>query len=171
MPMSRSVALVAAVLASSTAFATDAPRVELGGFGTVRVGMSPRQVSQATGSALVHADPGAGEHGCFYASVAGLPEGVDLMFLDERLARIDVFAPSVRTWAGIGIGTPESTVKAIHGSGLQQQPHAYGGPSEHYLTLLSADGGTGIRFETDGESVSAYYTGTPEAIRLVEGCQ
>jgi len=41
----------------------------------------------------------------------------------------------------------------------------------HYLTVRSADGRYGIRFETDKGKIIEYYAGTYEAIQYVEGCQ
>lgn len=133
--------------------------------------MSEPEVSTATKSPVRHLAPGAEEDGCFYASVSSLPEGMSLMFLDGRLARIDVSEPGIRTSSGAGIGTAERALKKLYGSRLQQRPHAYDGPTGHYLTLLSADGTLGIRFETDGTEVRGYYTGTAEAVQLIEGCQ
>ena len=169
--MCKYVALVVLALAVSCVFAAEAPRVELGKFGVLRIGMTERQVAQATNSAPKHLYPEGEEEGCFYASVSGLPKGVSLMFLDRRLARVDVSEPGVRTRSGVGLGTAEAEVKRIYRSRLRQQPHAYDGPTGHYLTLLSSDGSLGMRFETDGVRVTNYYSGTAEAIQLKEGCQ
>lgn len=164
-------ALAVAGMVISSAVAGETPLVELGSFGPLRVGMSELQASRAARSSVIHNFPEAEEYGCFYATVKELPEGTSLMFLDGRLARIDVREPGVHTRSGAGVGTPEVVLKKIYGSRLEQKPHAYDGPIGHYLTLMSANGNLGIRFETDGTRVGAYYTGTTEAIQLKEGCQ
>ncbi len=93
------------------------------------------------------------------------------MFVDGRLARIDVFEPGIRTWSGAEVGMPEQALKQIYGAKLRQEPHAYIGPEGHYLTLLSPNRTMGIRFETDGSHITGYYSGTAEAIQYIEGCQ
>ena len=96
---------------------------------------------------------------------------VSLMMLNNRLARIDVYKSGVRTVSGAGIGTSESDLKRLYGGKLVQEAHAYTGPEGHYLTLRSAGGRYGVRFETDGVLVTGFYAGTAEAIQYIEGCQ
>jgi hypothetical protein len=169
--MPKTVAAAAALLASGLLSAAEEQRVEFGAIGAFRVGMSESQVAQAAHSPLVHIAPEAEEEGCFYGSLDGLPRGVSLMFLDGRLARIDISSPGVLTRSGAEVGMSERTVKRIYGAKLRQEPHAYIGPEGHYLTLLSPDQTLGIRFETDGSKITGYYSGTTEAIQFIEGCQ
>jgi hypothetical protein len=169
--MPKLIAATAIFLVTFVSYATEAPRVQFGAFGALRVGMSEAQVARAAGSKLVHVAPEAEEEGCFYGSVRGLPKGASLMFNDGRLARIDVFEPGIRTWSGAEVGMTEQALKQIYKAQLRQSPHAYTGPEGHYLTLLSPNQTLGIRFETDGSKVTGYYSGTAEAIQYIEGCQ
>lgn len=133
--------------------------------------MSEEELAKRFGAKLVHIDPVAEEEACYYTSAPGLPEGVGLMILDGRLARIDVFKPGILTVSGAHVGMSESALKQLYGAKIAQTPHAYTGPEGHYLTLTSSNGAFGIRFETDGKVVTGYYAGTAESIQYIEGCQ
>jgi hypothetical protein len=169
--MFRPVALAAMVLVSSAAVAANTPRVSLDGYGSFRIGMTEREAAQASGHQLVRVEPESEEPGCFYASAPQLPEGVSLMFRAGLLARVDVFEPEVATISGAKIGTSERQLGQLYGRRLDKQPHKYDWPVGHYFTLLSSDSSRGVRFETNGTHVRAYYAGTAEAIELAEGCQ
>ena len=169
--MFRRVALVIILLGSSVPAAAETPRVSMDRYGVFRVGMSELEAARIAGHQLVRDDRDGGETECFYASSPQLPEGVNLMFLDGRLARIDVSEPEVATLFGTKIGTTERQLKQMYGHRLSQEPHKYDWPIGHYFTLLSSDGSRGVRFETDGVRVTGYYAGTAEAIHLAEGCQ
>jgi hypothetical protein len=162
--------LVLCSLLSGSLAAKTPPRLSFTSIDKARIGMSEKALARALGAPLVHADPVAEEEGCYYALGHGLPAGVGLMMLEGRLARIDVFEPGVFTLSGVGVGTLETDVKRIYGARIVQTPHAYDEPDGHYLTLLSPDRATGIRFETDGSVVTRFYSGTADAIRYIEGC-
>jgi len=169
--MRRHIAVPVIFFACCASSAAESPRVQFGALGSLRVGMSEGQIAEAAHSPLVHIAPGGEEEGCFYGSVSGLPKGASLMFIDGRLARIDIFEPGIRTWSGAEVGMSEHALKQLYGARVRQEPHAYTGPDGHYLTLLSGDKTLGIRFETDGAKVTGYYSGTAEAIQYIEGCQ
>lgn len=152
------------------AWAQTPPRVSFTSIGNARIGMDEKALARALGAPLVHADPNMEEAGCYYAVGHGLPASVILMMLEGRLARIDVGEPGVTTVSGVGVGTLEADAKRIYGARIVQSPHAYDEPDGHYLTLLSPDRATGIRFETDGTVVTRFYAGSAEAIRYIEGC-
>ena len=169
--MVRTVTLVVLLLWSSLPVVAQTPRVSMNGFGVFRIGMTQHEATQASGTQLVRDELDGGETECFYLSSPQHPEGVNLMFLDGHLARIDVFEPDVATLSGAKIGTTERQLNRIYGSRLSQEPHKYDWPNGHYFTLLSSEGTRGVRFETDGVRVTGYYAGTEEAIHLSEGCQ
>jgi len=169
--MFKLIALAIAITAVGSALATSPQRVAFTSIGKARIGMSERALSHALGAPLVHIAPEEEEEGCYYASGHGLPKGVNLMMLNDRLARFDVTEPGVSTISGAGVGTSESELKGLYGGKLVQEPHAYTGPQGHYMTLRSVDGQYGVRFETDGLRVTGYYAGTAEAIQYIEGCQ
>jgi len=169
--MLKFIALATLVATTGSALAASSQRVAFSSLGKARVGMTEQAIARALGAPLTHVDLDAEEEGCYYASGRGLPKGASLMMLNNRLARVDVFEPGIFTVSGAGVGTSESELKRIYGSKLAQEPHAYTGPEGHYLTLRSADGRYGVRFETDGRLVTGFYAGTAEAIQYIEGCQ
>jgi hypothetical protein len=169
--MKKYAAATAFLVATCTSFAAEVPRVRFGSLGDLHIGMSERQVAATAKAPLVHLDPVGEEEGCFYGTDRGLPKGASLMFVDGRLARIDISEPGVQTWSGAEVGMLEARVKHLYGASLRQEPHAYVGPEGHYLTLVSSDRTLGLRFETDGTRVTSYYAGTREAIQYIEGCQ
>lgn len=169
--MTRILAFSLLLVCSQAALAASpSHRVGFGTFGPLKVGMTEREVARVAHAPVVHTDSGVEEEGCFYGLVRGLPKGIDLMFLDGRLARIDVEHARFRTAAGAGIGTSEAELKRLYGARLKVEPHAYTGPEGHYLTVASPDGRQFTRFETDGRIVTTFYTGRKDAIELIEGC-
>jgi hypothetical protein len=169
--MFKLIALAALAATQGPTSGADAQRLDFTSLGKARIGMSEQALAHALGAPLTHVAPEVETGGCYYASGHGLPDAVRLMMLDHRLARIDVSAPGVETAAGVGVGTAEAEVKRRYGDKLVEEPHAYTGPAGHYLTVQSADGKDGIRFETDGQAVTLFYAGTAKAIHYIEGCQ
>lgn len=92
------------------------------------------------------------------------------MYVDRRLARLDVIEPGVETDAGIGINDPVSAVLKAYGSGVVVSPHKYtyetGG---QYLTVERSHA-TRLVFETDGTRVTRYRIGRLPEVDWVEGC-
>ena len=169
--MLKFIALATMVTAMGSALASSPLQVAFTSLGKARIGMNEQALVRALGAPLTHVAPEAEEEGCYYASGRGLPKGASLMMLNDRLARVDVTEPGIRTISGAGVGTSESELKRLYGGKLAQEPHAYIGPEGHYLTLRSTDGRYGVRFETDGQLVTGFYAGTAEAIQYIEGCQ
>lgn len=163
--------LAALLSAVGPVLATEPQRVAFTSIGKARIGMSERTLVRALGAPLTHVAAEVEEEGCYYASGRDLPQGVGLMMIDGRLARIDVSEAGVPTMSGTEVGTSEAKLKQLYGTRLIQQPHAYTGPEGHYLTVQSDDGRYGIRFETDGALVTRFYAGTASAIQYIEGCQ
>jgi hypothetical protein len=60
--------------------------------------------------------------------------------------------------------------RQIYGSKMEVKEHQYI-DTGHYLTVRSADGRYGVRFETDKGRITEFYAGTYEAIQYVEGCE
>jgi hypothetical protein len=89
------------------------------------------------------------------------------MIENRRLVRIDVDKRGVANTEGVQVGDSDEHVKQIYGSRLKAEPHHY--TDGYYLTVQS--GKYGFRFETDEGKVSAFYSGTVEAIQYIEGCQ
>jgi len=137
--------------------------------GKIHIGMSIGALERALGGKL----PAPGdedEKTCRYVSPTEHYDGVSLMLIDDRVARIDIGNPKILTISGAKVGDSQDDVLAIYGARMRVSPHAYTSPDGTYLTMFSRDKRYGIRFETDHGKVSQYYVGTAEAVQYVEGC-
>ena len=140
------------------------------GLGQIQVGMT---LDEAVSLGLLSENPTMNAK-CDYvfpAVGAGIPEGVSVMVVRGKVARIDVDTGSVTTEEGAKIGDTEDKIKSIYGDDLQIQPHKYltGG---HYMIVPgdSASAGKAIVFETDGQHVTMFRAGRQPEVQWVEGC-
>jgi hypothetical protein len=140
------------------------------GLGQIQVGMN---LSDAVNMGLLNENPTMRKE-CdfvFPAVGAGIPDGVSVMVVNGKVARIDVDTGSVTTEDGAKIGDTEDRLKTIYNGDLQVEPHKYidGG---HYMTVLgdSASAGKAIVFETDGKHVTSFRAGRLPEVKWVEGC-
>lgn len=139
--------------------------------GPLRIGMSLAQVNQALGTHLAAPEvPDADPSGrCVYLEPPRNP-AIGLMLIDGRLARIDIVKKGIDVTTGIAVGDSTAAVVAAYGSRITTEPDAYYPRRGRYLTVLSASGRYGMRFVILDGRVTAYYSGTSEALRFVEGC-
>jgi hypothetical protein len=140
------------------------------GLGKLKLGMSPQQAQAALGRRMTTLSP-AFLPSCGYTSVPSLR--LAIMFLDHRVARIDVLKNSpVHAMGGIRRGDVEGDVRRVYGPKVTETSHVY--TSGSYLTIGWRTGryaNRGIRFETDENgTVTSFHAGRRDAIRYVEGC-
>ena len=133
----------------------------------MKIGMTLAELSTALHQELAADEKD--EHSCFYIDAHG-HDHVGFMIIDGRVVRVDVNAPGVATTTGIQVGDAEAQARRIYGVKVKVTAHTYV-DNGHYLTVRSADGRYGVRFETDGGKITGYYAGTYEAIQHVEGCE
>jgi hypothetical protein len=91
------------------------------------------------------------------------------MMENGHLVRIDVNGAGVPTAQGIQAGDAEKKVRRVYGMAVKVERHAYS-PDDHYLTIRSSRGRSGLRFETDKGRITNFYAGRFEAIQYIEGC-
>jgi hypothetical protein len=151
----------------STSIAADPWIIREDGVGPVKVGMTLVQLTAIFHQKLAEED--SGSDNCYYVTAPG-HDHVGFMIIDGRVVRVDVNAPGIATVAGIQVGDTEAKARKIYGLRLKVSAHQYV-DNGHYLTVRSADGRYGMRFETDGGKITGYYAGTYEAIQYVEGCE
>ena len=140
------------------------------GLGQILIGMN---LDDAVNMGLLNENPTMNPR-CdfvFPAVGAGIPEGVGVMVVKGKVARIDVDTGSVTTEDGAKIGDSEDRIKSIYGDEVQVEPHKFI-EAGHYMTVPgdSASAGKAIVFETDGKHVTAFRAGRLPEVKWVEGC-
>ena len=141
-----------------------APRVEMQGYGAIRIGMTSDEARKASPGDL---EAGEALDDCYYLTDPNQP-GVSFMVVAEIVVRIDVRAPGILTDEGLQIGDTEDDVYKIYGASLKLEPHHY--VDGHYLTAESADGTHALVFETDGTHVTSIRAGAYPAVGWAESC-
>ncbi len=140
------------------------------GLGQIQIGMN---LDDAVGMGLLNENPNMNSQ-CdfvFPAVGAGIPDGVSVMVVKGKVARIDVDTGAVTTDDGAKIGDGEDRIKSIYGDDVRVEPHKYNS-GWHYMTVMgdSASAGKAIVFETDGKKVTMFRAGRLPEVKWVEGC-
>ena len=140
------------------------------GLGPVQIGM---QLSEAVNLGLLSENPNLKPE-CDYvfpAVGAGIPEGVSVMVVRGRVARIDVDTGAVTTEEGAKLGDSEDRLHSLYGDEVKVTPHKYI-EKGHYFTVTgdSASAGKAIVFETDGRQVTMFRAGRFPEVGWVEAC-
>jgi hypothetical protein len=140
------------------------------GLGQIQVGM---QLDEAVSMGLLNENPTMKKE-CdfvFPAVGAGIPDGVSVMVVKGKIARIDVDTGSVTTEDGAKVGDTEDRIRSIYNGYVTVEPAKYieGG---HYMTVMgdSSSVGKAIVFETDGKRVTSFRAGRLPEVKWVEGC-
>jgi len=145
-------------------------RIDARGVGPLRFGMSLNQVNRLLKSHLHQPEvAGIDATGRYFTVELENHGDISLMFIDLRLARVDVDKPGLKTVGSIQVGNSASVVIQKVRPVPQVQQHFYVNTGL-YLTSLALDGKRGIRFEVIDGKVSTYYAGLLTAIQQVEGC-
>lgn len=147
-------------------------RISTAGYGPARLGMSVAEAAGVLGVKLVIVDPAIfDDPACTYVSPEPDIAGLLIMVSDGIVVRFDVSpGGSIKTRSGLGIGDPEDKVLSTLGAAVAIEPHFYGGPENHYLTLWSEHRKSAVRFETENGKVARFYAGLDPQVRFVEGC-
>ncbi|MCA9644842.1 MAG: hypothetical protein KC492_29340 [Myxococcales bacterium] len=142
---------------------------DFGRVGAARLGMSQAEAATALSFELTTGyEIPEDEKSCYvvYRKGDSRPKLL-LMMSNDELVRYDVYEATIRTTAGIGVGSSESDVKAAYGENVQVKPHFY--TDGHYLVASGPDG-VKLLFETDGSKVTAFRSGREPHVNYVEGC-
>ena len=154
--------------------AASPPQIGFHGVPPVRVGMTRAQAEEALHAKLSIEFPnGDGPTGCGIAQVAGRYTGISYMIEDGRITRADVddkdTAGSIRTPAGIGLGSSIADIRRAYGKRAKSQPNTYE-ETEPDFEIKSADGKAAIVFETEHGRVARIRAGRLPSAEYVEGC-
>lgn len=150
------------------------------GLGPVHYGMTLAEAEKALGARLkmFYAEDNDPKSCGTGARADGKNPDVYYMVEDGRIARVEVVTldtgmptkPPIRTAKNVGLGSTEAEVKAAYGAALRVEPHPYLEDAGHYLVVKSADGKTGIIFETDRKNVIEFRAGRYPQVGYIEGC-
>lgn len=161
-------ALGAAVLVcSSTAFAEDW-RLRMDGIGPLTIGMSFEAANRALKDVLEHSPEGRRPPSSCEMIPVGSHPGVALMFINDKLSRVDVFEAGTRNEEGIAVGDSVDKVMATYPN-AKVEPNAYD-DREKYLTVQATSGPLAIRFETENGTIGQFYAGEFKSVQFVEHC-
>jgi serine/threonine protein kinase len=158
------------ISSKETSLTVDLESESLGleGLGPVRVGMTPDEVMAVLGEPIDFPGP--------ECETVAAPDTDDIgfMFIDNRLARVNIWNGPVTTLSGMGIGSSEDEVKATYPGQIKVEPHPYeGGAGWHYLVFQpreASDQDRSLIFETDGSQVVSFRAGETQAVSYIEGC-
>jgi len=107
---------------------------------------------------------------CYYLVPTKGVNGVYLMILDEKVARIDIYDKqlAIKTQRGLGIGDSKTQVLNSYPQ-TTVSPHPYTSPEGEYLEV-ALENGNGIIFETYHKTVTNFRLGSYPALGYIEGC-
>lgn len=115
-------------------------------------------------------------HGCSAFTTKKMePVGLGFLMVQKRLVRVSVEfygtdprPLTIKTAAGIGLGSPEEDVlKAYPDAKVKPNP---ADPSWHSIIWETPDHSRGIAFETDGKKVKSMRAGENPALSSPDGC-
>jgi len=138
-------------------------QVTAAGAGPLRLNMTLLEAQQALGEQP--SEPGSAA--CDQRRLSGVGGSVLAMFVEHRLARIDVTDETVATDTGVRAGDPAQRVSERYGDRVVATPHKY--TDGQYLTVTLGDDRR-LVFETDGSKVTRYRVGRLPEVEWVEGC-
>jgi hypothetical protein len=140
------------------------------GLGQIQIGMN---LDDAVNMGLLNENPTM-KPSCdfvFPAVGAGIPDGVSVMIVQGKVARIDVDTGSVTTEDGAKIGDTEDAISKMYDGDIQSEPHKFiAGGQYMVVTGDSTSLGKAIVFETDGQRVISFRAGRLPEVKWVEGC-
>ena len=143
------------------------------GLAQVKIGMTPDEAAKALGAALTPRGD-RDEEACWYTHRADVEprKDVDYMVVDGKITRIDVFAPDIKTAAGLGVGASlEELQTAYGGPRLKVLAHKYSeAPQSYYVKWTDYNPSQGILFDVVENKVTSIRGGHIPEIDWVEGC-
>jgi hypothetical protein len=92
------------------------------------------------------------------------------MYVDHRLARLDVTQPGIATEAGVVVGDSVVSVRERYGEKVWTSPHKYTYEAGGQYLTVQIPGDHRLVFETDGKVVTRYRVGRTPEVEWVEGC-
>ena len=142
-------------------------RLTYAGLGSLRIDMTLRDAERA-GFKIVVDEQFSEINVCGLARVSGY-DNVQLLFEENRIARIEIHDRKFSTFSGAKVGDTENDIRRIYGARVKVEPHKYD-PNGHYMIVSSNDKKYALVFETDGKTVTDLRAGRVPAVHYVEHC-
>lgn len=148
---------------------TTASPITTEGIDPIQVGMLKSEAEKAGDVRLRPVGPPLGN--CQFQEPDAVRD-VSFMFLDGRIARVDVENSDVSTLSGVSVGDTEEDVYAAYGSNIRKRPHYYLPENGSYLTFIPEDPSDRSRviFDVVDGIVTLIRAGRLPAVQYVEGC-
>lgn len=150
---------------------TPQSQIAINGFGTVDIGMTVKQASQAAGVDLVSMNLEPDNPLCNYYLTQN-PEGMEAYFLvsNGRIAKIEINDPRAQTISGARIGDTEKRVQSIYKQQLQVTTSVHHGNLLTFVPQSQRDKNLRLHFRTDGTHVYRIVIGKLPEVDYEEGC-
>lgn len=151
----------------------DRALARLDGYGPLRFGMTPDEMSAAWGADLQGGLPEDGPEGCYHLSAVGDDGRPFLSFMVDggRFVRYGTDSDALLAPGGGRRGMTGAELQALYGNSLQAAPHAYVDGGRYLAFDASGVAPSRLVFETDAQGrVSGWRVGLPPQVDYVEGC-
>ncbi|WP_193514455.1 hypothetical protein [Streptomyces griseoloalbus] len=136
-------------------------QVTVDGIGPARIGMSAEQVEKAVGAPLTLV--GDASH-CTDGTLAGAPDGLSLMFMENSLVAVSVEPPAaVSTASGMRVGTTRDELSDTYGDEITTDSVEDGSERLVFAPTAPRFGGRIIVFDLSDGQVDRFAAGTRDA--------
>jgi hypothetical protein len=136
-------------------------QVTVDGMGPVRIGMSAEQVEKAVGAPLTLV--GDASH-CTDGTLAGAPDGLSLMFMENSLVAVSVDSPAtISTASGMRVGTTRDELLDTYGGEITTDSVEDGSERLVFAPTAPRFGGRVIVFDLSDGQVERFAAGTRDA--------
>ncbi|UGQ46397.1 hypothetical protein [Massilia endophytica] len=149
----------------------DKPRwlLNADGLGPVRIGMHVAEVNRVLPATITPSPVGARvTPDCDYQNIPSYP-GLSLVFIDDKVARIDVTAPGIRSINGTEVGQRERDVASRLPEGKWEKlDHVDSGKS---LLVTKPGQHHALSFQFEDQRLVRIIAGSHPVIDYAEGCE
>ena len=150
---------------------TPQSKIAINGFGSVDIGMTVKQASQAAGFDLASINLEPDNPLCNYY-ITQNPDAMSAYFLvsNGRIAKIEINDPRVQTISGAKVGDTEKRVQSIYKQQLQVTTSVDHGNLLTFVPQSQRDKNLRLHFRTDGTHVYRIVIGKLPEVDYEEGC-
>ena len=136
--------------------------------GPVTVGMTVDAALIAGRGDIKPADGELPKGGCYYLESES-NDAIGIMVEDQRVVRVEVWAPGIPTPSGVQVGDSEERARRIYRGRMTIEEHKYV-ENGHYFVVRTNGGSRAIVLDVYDGLVNAIRGGEFPAVMYVEGC-